>query len=311
VDERVVYLNGSFVAESTASVSVLDRAVMSGDGVYDVARTFGHRPNKLLAHCRRLVQSARYTRISVGLSPEELEKVCLELFDRNRHLLGANDDYITWIVVTRGLDPPTRNPLDAGKPTVIVRNVPPSQRRFARFYLTGVHLVTSSTRRTPPQCLDPRAKITNKMNHTQAEFEAKAFDPDAFPLMLDIDGNVAESSMANVFFVRNGRVFTPRDKNILLGIMRENVIENAAAANVEVTEGDFTQYDFDLADEIFLTTTSFSILPVSRFNGRELAAGVPGPVTSRLMMAWKRAIKMDFVEQALGTLSDSERRSLP
>jgi branched-subunit amino acid aminotransferase/4-amino-4-deoxychorismate lyase len=146
--------------------------------------------------------------------------------------------------------------------------------------------------------LDSRAKITNKMNHIMAELEAKSVDREAIPLMLGVDGLITEASFANIFFVKDGRLCTPREKNILLGIMRENVIELALKANIEVVQGDFYPYDVALADEIFLTTTSFSILPVGRFNGRSLGE-VPGPVTSRLSHAWSREIGVNFVQQAL------------
>jgi branched-chain amino acid aminotransferase len=308
--ERVVFLNGAFVPESQATVSVFDRSVMSGDGIYDVARSFGHRPNKLLVHCRRFVQSARYTRIPLGYTAEQMEAVCLDLFERNKPLLRADDDYMFWLIASRGIDPPSRNPLESGKPTVIAFNLSPNYARFAKFYKRGAHLITATTRRTPAECLDPRAKITNKMNHVMAEFEAKSVDPEAIALMLGTDGLVAEASFANVFFVRDGRVFTPRSKNILLGIMRENVLEIAPQANVEVVEGDFAPYDLYLADEIFITTTSFSILPISRLNGREVPNGLPGPVTSRLIAAWNRAVGVDVVDQALGHLSPADRQAL-
>jgi branched-chain amino acid aminotransferase len=310
MNERVVYLNGSFVPESKATVSVFDRSFMGGDGIYDVARSFGHRPNKLLVHCRRFAQSARYTRIPLGHTAEQMESICLDLFERNKALLRDGDDYMFWMIASRGIDPPSRNPLEAGKPTVVAFNLPINYARFAKFYKRGAHLITAATRRTPADCLDPRAKITNKMNHVMAEFEAKSVDPEAIALMLGTDGFVAEASFANVFFVRDGRVFTPRSKNILLGIMRENVVELAPKANVEVVEGDFMPYDLYLADEMFITTTSFSILPISRLNGRELAGGIPGPVTSRLIAAWNRSVGLDVVDQAFTHLSPAERQGL-
>jgi branched-chain amino acid aminotransferase len=311
VSERVVYVNGEFVPESRAVVSVFDRGFASGDGVYDVARSFGHRPHKLREHCERLLRSLQYTRIGLDLSAAEVEKIALEVFDRNKPLLGPTDDYMIWIIVSRGIEPPSRNPLDAGRPTVVVYTIPPYFRRFAKFYRIGAHAITTSTRRTPPECLDPKAKVTNKMNHIQAEFEAKLADPEAFPLMLDLRGHLAESSNANFFFVRHGRVFTPRAESILLGEMRAGVFEIAPSARVEIAEGDFTPYDAYCADEAFLTTTSFSILPVGRFNGKALPAGIPGPVTGRLIQAWNRSVGIDVVAQALSHLSAEERAALP
>jgi branched-chain amino acid aminotransferase len=292
-----MYLGGRFLKESEASVSPFDRALNSGDGIYDVARTFGHKPNSFRAHAERFVRSARYTQINLGASADAVERILIDIFEKNRSFLAANDDFLVWIIATRGIDPPTRNPLHAGRPTVICYCMPINYYRFAKFYVAGARLVTVSTRRVPVECLDPRAKITNKMNHIQAEFEARAFDPDAFPLMLATDGTLAESSMANVFFVRDGRVFTPR-RNILEGIMRQNVLQVAPTASVEVFEGDFTVYDILVADEAFLTTTSFSILPVGYINGRQFPTEIPGPITQRLMTAWHRKVGVDFVAQA-------------
>ena len=298
MSERIVFLNGHYVPEATASVSVFDRAFCAGDGIYDVARTFGHQPDKLRAHCERFLRSAAYTRIGVPYSAEELESYCRKVVSTNCGLIEPEDDCIIWMIATRGVDPPTRNPLDAAAPTLIIYTLPIAYHRFTRAYRQGATLITASTRRTPPECLDPRAKITNKMNHIQAELEVKAVDRDAIPLMLGTDGTVAEASWANIFFVREGRVFTPRPRNILLGIMRENVLEIAPKAGVEVTEGDFYPYDLMLADEIFLTTTSCCILPIGRLNGKPLGKA-PGPVTTRLSQAFSKHVGLDFVGQAL------------
>jgi branched-chain amino acid aminotransferase len=298
MSERVVFLNGQYAPETTASVSIFDRAFCAGDGVYDVARTFRHQPDKLLAHCERFLRSAAYTRISVPYMAEQLESFCRKVVRTNCERIDPDDDRIIWMIATRGVDPPTRSPLDATAPTVIIYTLPIAYHRFTKAYRQGANLITASIRRTPPECLDPRAKITNKMNHIQAELEVKAVDRDAIPLMLATDGTVAEASWANVFFVKDGRVFTPRPKNILLGIMRENVLEIAPSAGVDVIEGDFYPYDFVLADEIFLTTTSCCILPIGRFNGQPLAKA-PGPITTRLSQAFAQHVGVDFVEQAM------------
>lgn len=297
MSEGIAFVNGEYLAPSMARMSIFDRAFSAGDGIYDVARTFGHKPSKLRAHCERFCRSAAYTRIPLPYNPSEMEEIALEVLKKNLPLVGPHDDRILWMIATRGIETPTRNPLDTTKPTVIAYTLPINAHRFAKFYRTGAHLITASTRRTPPECLDPRAKITNKMNHLQAELEAKAVDREAIALMLGTDGLVAEATWANVFFVKGGQVFTPRPKNILLGVMRENVIELAPKANIEVVEGDFYNADITLADEIFITTTSCSILPIGKFNGRPLSE-VPGPVTVRLMNAWSREIGLDFVAQA-------------
>lgn len=298
MSEPTVFLNGSFVPQSAAQVSIFDRAFCAGDGIYDVARTFGHKINSLRKHCERLLKSARYTRIDLPYSLEDLEKICTDLLERNMPAVDASDDRILWMIATRGIDTPSRSPLEKTPPTFMAYTLPINAQRFAKYYGTGVHLITAATRRTPHECLDPRAKIINKMNHIKAELEAKAVDHEAMALMLAMDGTVAESSASNVFMVSGGKVLTPRS-NVLLGIMRENLIETAIKTGIEVIEADLYPYDFALADEIFLTTTSFSILPVGRLNGVALTSA-PGPVTARLMKAWSEEIGIDFVAQARG-----------
>ncbi|HEY1719799.1 MAG TPA: aminotransferase class IV [Magnetospirillaceae bacterium] len=295
--EAIVFLNGSYVPESAAKISIFDRAMSAGDGIYDVARSFGHRANRLREHCERFVRSSIYTRIPLPYAATEMEAICLRVLNENLADVHRDDDRMIWMIATRGIDPPTRNPMDASMPTVMVYTLPIHYHRFAKFYRSGAHLITASTRRTPPECLDPRAKITNKMNHIQAEFEAKAVEREAFALMLATDGCVAEATASNLFFVRDGRVFTPRPRNILLGVMRQNVMDIAPAANIDVVEGDYLPYDLALADEMFITTTSFSILPIGRYNDRALDMA-PGPVTARLMRAWSDTIGVDFVAQA-------------
>jgi branched-chain amino acid aminotransferase len=188
--------------------------------------------------------------------------------------------------------------------------VPVDFTRFARNYLEGVELVTPSTRRIPPQCLEAKAKITNKMNHMVAAFEARSVNPKAVPLMLDIDGNVAETLITNFFFVSGGRVCTPTNKNVLGGITRSNVLSLTSKMGIELVEGDFTPYDVYNADEAFLTGTSGSIEPVRDLNGVAIGDAIPGPITERLMREWNELVGIDVVAQALRHLADEDRERL-
>ena len=185
MEERIVYLNGAFVPESQAKVSVLDSGFNAGDGVYDVTRTFRHKPFRLREHTERLFRSLHYTRIDCGMSVDEMEKTTLEVLDRNKSLLRENEDCALWQVVSRGVRSARGNRVSGGA-TVTVYPVIVNFPEFASFYVEGAPLVIPSTRRIPPQCLESKAKITNKMNHNMAIFEAKQADPRAIPLMLDM-----------------------------------------------------------------------------------------------------------------------------
>lgn len=306
--ERVVYLNGDFVPESAATVSVFDRGFTSGDGIYEATRTFGHRLFRLKQHLARLYNSLRYVRIDCGLAEGEMARLSEELVARNLPLLGDDDEYSLWHVITRG--PRIPGTTTTAGPTVAMFTMPVDFARYARCYIEGVPLVTPATRRTPPQSLDPKAKITNKMNHNMALFEAQQVEPGAVPLMLDLDGNLTETDTTNFFFVRDGRLFTPSARTVLGGITRDTLFEIAAGLGIEVVEGAFTPFDVYTADEAFLSGTSGSITPVSRLNGTAPKLGVPGPVTLRLIAAWNEMVGIDYVAQALRHLGDNEAKDL-
>ena len=307
--EKIVYLNGSFVPESEAKVSVLDAGFNAGDGVYDVTRTFGHKPFRLRDHTARLFRSLRYTRIDCGLSPDEIERLTLEVLERNRPLLDKDEEVAIWQVVSRGMRS-SRGNRTIGKATVAIYCVSIAFEEFARHYIEGVRLVIPSTRRIPPQCLEPKAKINNKMNHNMAIFEARQADPQAIPLMLDLDGNISESNAHNFFLVADGKLCTPSNKNVLDGITKNALFELAVKHKIEVMDGDFTPYDAYNADEAFLASTSPTILPVQSINGVRPTREVPGPVTRRLIHAWSDMVGLDIVAQAFSHLGGEERDRL-
>jgi branched-chain amino acid aminotransferase len=308
MEERTVYLNGDFVPESDARVSIFDRGFTSGDGIYEATRTFGHKLFRLRDHLDRLYNSLNYCRIDCGVSPDEMESICTDLVERNLALIGPDDDYSLWHVITRGARIP--GTATTTGPTVAIFLQPVDFIHYAAQYLEGTVLVTPATRRIPPQCLDPKAKITNKMNHNQALFEAQQVDPDAVPLMLDLDGNLSETNVTNVFFISDGKLYTPSARTVLGGVTRKVVFELAAQLGIEVVEGDFTPFDMYNADEAFLSGTSGSITPVSRLNGKNVGDKLPGPLTLKLICAWNELVGYDYVAQAIRHLGDNESKDL-
>lgn len=307
--EKIIYLNGSFVPESDAKVSVLDSGFNAGDGVYDVTRTFKHQPFRLRDHTARLFRSLRYCRIDCRLTPGEMESATLDLLERNRPNLAREEEVAIWQVVSRGLRS-SRGNHAVGKATVAIYCISIAFEEFAHDYVAGVKLVIPSTRRIPPQCLEPKAKINNKMNHNMAIFEAKQVDPKAIPLMLDMDGNISESNAHNFFMVSNGKLCMPSDKNVLDGITKNVLVEIARKMEIELVEGNFTPYDAYNCEEAFLTSTSPTILPVQSINGVKPTKDVPGPMTRRLISAWSDMVGVDIVRQALNHLPPRERESL-
>src|SRR5262249_17722103 len=194
MEEGLCYVNGSFVPASEAKISIFDRGFTSGEGVYDVTRSFGHKLFKLDEHIARLYRTLKYSRIDSGMPAKEMTRLSIEVFERNKHLLAPDDDCAVWQVISRGVDR-----FSKGRPvtaTVAIFCVPIAYHSFARDCVEGCVLVTPSIRRTPPQSLEAKAKITNKANHAMAAFEAKQFNPRATPLMLDLAGNISETLSA-------------------------------------------------------------------------------------------------------------------
>jgi len=308
MEDGLCYVNGSFVPASDAKISIFDRGFTSGEGVYDVTRSFGHKLFKLDAHIARLYRSLKYTRIDCGIPIEGMTRLSTDVFERNKHLLAPDDDCALWQVVSRGSDRFTK-----GKPmtaSVTVFCLPIAYHSFAREYVDGCVLVTPSTRRIPPQSLEAKAKITNKMNHTVAAFEAKQVNPRATPLMLDLDGNISETHLGNFFFVSGGKLCTSTDRTVLGGVTRSTLFSLADEMGIPVVEADFTPYDVYCADEAFTASTSPSIVPVKSLNGTTIGTSIPGPVTLKLMRAWEEMVGIDFVSQALGHIEDRDKQHL-
>ncbi|MGE3540423.1 MAG: aminotransferase class IV [Candidatus Tectimicrobiota bacterium] len=304
MSEPVVYVNGRLVPASQATISVFDRGFRMGDGVFDTARTFRHRPYKLREHLERLYRSLHYIRVDPGISPEEMETQTLRVVEHNVAFLQPQDDVWITQVVSRG---PLRS---SGAPTVVILTEPLPFATFARYHKHGVHLLTPGIRHTPAQSVEPRAKTVSRMNLVLAELEVQQRDPDAWALLLDLSGNITEYTSGNFFLVSKGTLLTPFERNALGGIARETVIELADELGMPCREADLTPYDVYNADEAFITSTSKCILPVGHLNGIRIGQQIPGPLTRRLLDTWSARVEVDIVEQALSHLTPTERQAL-
>lgn len=296
--EFSVYISGEYVPQGAARISLFDRGFIFGDAVYDVARTFGHRPFKLRPHLERLYRSLHYTQIDPGVSLQEMESLTLGLIERNRPLFEPGRDYRICHWVSRGVNPASYSISECDEATVAIFNWPILAERSAAKYRQGIELACSSVRRTPAACMDPQGKINNKMNHILAELQVSATGARAEALMLDVEGRVAEMPHSNIFIVRGGRLLTPPLEAVLAGISRETVLELAQRLDIPAAETHFSPYDVYAAEEAFVTNTGACIVPVASLDGRRIGREIPGPVTQRLTQAWCRLVELDFVAQA-------------
>ena len=301
MSERIAYLNGEFVVESQAKVSILDRGFLFGDSVYDASRTFNGVPWRMREHIERLYQSCRYARLDPGISIDEMDELSKTLVEKNADVYSNDEEFRIHHWVTRGGGITIDTALLRDPHTVVIFTLPMDYERFAHGFLEGVPSVVTGIRRTPPECLEPRAKVGNKMNHLQAEFEAK--QAGAWAIMLDTRGFVAEGPAYNCFIVRDGELLTPRLINCLGGINRSYVLELAAECGIPARETDLTHYDLLTADEAFHTSNTLCLLPVRSIDGSAMQHGAPGPITNQLTECWIEAVGCDWREKAIRTLN--------
>lgn len=293
--DYLAYYNGAWGPFSQVKIDPMDRGFLVGDVVFDVARTFNGKSFRLKEHVDRLYRSLQFVRIDPRLTPAEMLAISEEVVQRNAHLREAVGDFTVTQFVTRG---PGRWAHNAGPPTVCVKVAPIHFDRFAHYYTEGAHGVITRTRSYSSQSLDPKVKHYSRMNFNLAELEAADVDPNAWPILTDLDGNLTEGTGYNFFLVTDGVLRTPGDRSILQGISRGMIFDLAAQCNLRVIEEDLQPYDLYTADEVFFSSTSPCVLPVTRVDKRQISDGQPGPITRRLLAEWSEAVGVNIVEQA-------------
>jgi branched-chain amino acid aminotransferase len=303
--ERIAYLNGEYIKERDATISIYDRGFTMSDAAYDVARTYGHKPHKFEEHVERLYRSLRYLQIDPKVSPREMLDISLEVNRQNVQLLGpAGDHRMVWRV-TRGVGKQLAGPGGPGGSTVLVHNDPIPWDSWTQDYIDGGHLVVAGTRASDPQSVDPKGKLHSRLPHVLADLEAKRVDAAAIGLLLDGRGCIAEATKANFFMVSGGKLLTPQRGSALLGVTRATILELASTLGIEAIEQDLYVHDVYNADEVFLSVTSPFIQPISRVDTVPVRQPCPGPVTSQLIAAFSEQVGVDIVQQALHNRSPS------
>ncbi len=279
-----IYIDGKFYDKEQAVLSVFDHGLLYGDGVFEGIRVYHGKVFKLSDHITRLYASAKAIALTIPIKKRELEKAVLEAVRINRKKNG----YIR-LVVTRGEGTLGLDPVHCGKPTVIII-VADIQLYPEELYKKGVKIITASTRRIPPECLDPRIKSLNYLNNILAKMEARRSGA-MEALMLTTEGLVAECTADNIFIVKSGRLLTPHPcKGALDGITMRTVFEIAKARKIECSEADLSQYDLYTSDECFITGTGAELVPVIEIDNRTVGDAKPGPLTLTLIEDFRKLV---------------------
>jgi branched-chain amino acid aminotransferase len=273
-----VHIGGRVCRPEEAKVSIFDRGFLYGDSVYETIGTFEGRLFATAEHLARLERSAQ--RIGLRTPPRpEIERAIAETM-----AAAGNEESRVRVMITRGaggkidLDPTT-----AGDPELIVI-VFPLGAPTAEMYARGVSAAIVSIARNNPQAIDPAVKSGNYLNNVLALGEARRRSGAYEAILCAADGTVAEGASSNVFAVRGGVVRTPPlDVGILDGITRAKVLELARENGIPLEEARLSPDELRAADEVFITSATRAVLPVTRLDERAVGEGVPGPVTRRLM----------------------------
>ena len=279
-DERnrhlVVNINGRLTHRDEAGVSPFDSVVQGGDAVWEGLRLYDGRIFRLAEHLDRLVASARALAFA-DIPPRE------RIIDEIRRTLEANgmrDGVHIRLTLTRGvkltsgMDPR----LNQAGPTLIVL----AEFKAPVYGRQGLALVTSSLRRFPPDCLDPKIHHNNLLQSILAKIEANVAGADD-AVMLDARGFVAETNATNLFLVERGAVATPRAVACPEGITRAAVLELCAAHGIGHEVRDLSLTEFYRADEAFCTGTMGELAPIASIDGRPIGTSGDWPLTRRLI----------------------------
>lgn len=299
--ERVVYLNGEYVPETDAKISIFDSALMFGDMVFEMTRSFRKKQHLLDKHLERLFRSVQCLCIPLKMTLRDIEAAINTTIERNASCFDEEDEHRVMVNVSRG-------PLSlyaevfGGRlePTVVISVFPVkwTVASFACLYDTGVHAVIPSQRMIPARLLEPKVKNRSRLHYMMANIEIERMkDPTAWALLVDDDGFICEGTGANFFIVKDHKLITPEPRNILRGIKRGYVMKLAQQAGIEVIETNLESYDVMEADEAFFTSTAFSMMPCTRFQGRPIGEGKMGPITEQLLDAWNQDVKVNIIEQ--------------
>ncbi|MEN6610890.1 MAG: branched-chain-amino-acid transaminase [Methanoregulaceae archaeon] len=276
----IIYIDGQYIPEEQAKISVFDHGFLYGDGVFEGIRAYNGRIFRLQEHLDRIYDSAKTIDLAVPITKDEFAGVIKETMRRNQ----LKDCYIRPIV-TRGIGDLGLDPRKCPKASIVVITKPWGAM-YGDLYDKGLKAVTVAVRRNPAEALPPNVKSLNYLNNILAKIEANYKGGDE-AIFFDTNGYISEGSGDNLYVVKNGEILTPHTLNNLRGVTRMVVLEIAASLGITVKEQNLGFFDLYSADEVICTGTAAEVGPITWIDGRVIGTGKPGPVTKQLISAFR------------------------
>lgn len=263
-----VYLNGSYLPEDEACVPVLDRGFIFGDGVYEVIPAYGGHLFRLAQHLQRLDNSLAGIRLANPMNHDEWATVLREIVHLN---CDDQQDLSVYLQVTRGVAKRDHAFPDQVQQTVFVMATPMGAVPEVQLE-NGIAAITHEDIRWRYCHIKSIALLPNTLMRQVAR------ESGAAEAILYRDGQVTEGAASNVFIVENGKLLTPqKDECLLPGITRDLILEIALDAGLNCSETDIGVEQLINADEIWITSSTKEILPVTQLDGKPVGNGKPGP----------------------------------
>lgn len=268
----LVYLNGQYLAREQACVSVMDRGFLFGDGVYEVVPAYGGLPFRLHGHLARLERSLKAIHMDNPLTTEQWGQVVLRLLQQS-----PGEDQQVYVQVTRGSYAERSHAIPAEvKPTVMAfsSRLPGLPQEWAQ---TGISAITVADIRWQRCDIKAITLLANVLSHSQAK------EVGAQEAILVRDGLALEGTASNLFIVQAGTLLTPPNgQHLLPGVTRDLMLELAAKHGLRHAEADIPVAQLAQADEVWLTSSSREIMPVTAVDGKPVANGQPGPIWQQM-----------------------------
>lgn len=299
---RKVFFNGELVHEAEAKVSIYDSALMFGDMVFEMTRSFNKNQFELRAHIDRLYTGCKILRIPIEMTPQEMEDACYKTIEANDHLFEDDDEHRLMIDVSRGLLGIYQGieGLHSG-PNVIIADFPLrwTVKGMGELFNKGINAVITSQRAIPASLMEPKIKNRSRIFYLMANIEASLMKGENnWALLLDPDGFIAEGSGDNFFIIKDKTIISPEGRNMLRGISRDYVMNVIGPElGYEVIEKNIEPYDVYNADEAFMTGTPFCMLPVTSLNDVDIGNGKVGDHFNKLLKRWSSNMSVDISGQ--------------
>jgi branched-chain amino acid aminotransferase len=281
---NLVYIDGKFVPEEEARVSVFDRGFLYGDGLFETMRSYHGQAFRIDDHLERLYRSSRELKIPLKFERKDLKEAVGKLLKKNK----LSEAYLR-LTLTRGFHRGSLSFDTGSQPTLIITArkldpYPPS------YYQKGIRVIIAGIRQNPFSPLSNH-KSLSYLAYLMAREEARGRKASE-AILLNTTGEITEGATSNIFLIINGEVFTPPEKAPLLpGITRKVVIEILPRLNLSCRICSIPEQKLKEAEEVFITNSLMEVMPVTSVDDRKVGDGTPGPITNSIARAYRELVE--------------------